>query len=158
MFTDISSSIQMPSMTRFPTTVSNHEIKHDGGRRRRLHKIKHGGGPLRGLHEIAYGRGSRKDFTRSDRAAPGERPDSTPTTRAAPSLQLEHKHSFLDRVIMRIEYVYVGCLTFFLLGFLVSTSLPPFLDYREILLCFGSWELSSYVYWELGDLVEPTTE
>jgi hypothetical protein len=37
-----------------------------------------------------------------------------------------------------------------LLGFLVSTSLLPFLYCLEILRCFGSWELSSYVTRTLG--------
>ena len=95
-------------------------------------------------------------FTRSDHAAPGERPDSTHTTRAAPRLKLEHKHSFLGQVLIGIEYFYVGCLTF-LLGFLVSTSLPRLSSCLELQQCFGSEELTSDVARCMGYREEPTT-
>ena len=50
------------------------------------------------------------EFASSDRAAPGERPASPHMTRAAPSLTLEHKPSFLGSAILGINIF--GCLQF----------------------------------------------
>jgi hypothetical protein len=72
--------------------------------------------PRHKLHEIGPHRSRRK-------------PDST---RTATCLKLEH--SFLDQVIFEIKY-FVNCLTF-LLGFLVSTSLPRFSNCLDIHRCF----------------------
>ncbi len=89
-------------------------------------------GPRRGLHEIAHEQVRDTNFTRSDHAAPGERPDSTRT-----ATRLKLAHSFLGHVIIAIEY-------FCWLPY-ISIGFSRFYKPTDIHRCFDSGELTNCV-------------
>ena len=81
-------------------------------------------------------------LTRTDHAAPGEktRLNAHYESRTAPKARAQAYFPWPSEVLIGIKYFYVGCLTF-LLGFLVSTSLPRLSSCLELQQCFGSEEL-----------------